>query len=106
MYPRRRGRCSAAHVEGDPTDSAIRKTVGGCFLTPDARLLGRDPVRVPGDDWLLQVVLNTPGASWIAALQEREQAKNEEEELGLGQRMCMCFVSIVVLFQSAITSSI
>ena len=39
-----------------------------------------------GDDGLLQVVLNAPGASWIAALQAQEQTKNEEEELGLGQK--------------------
>ena len=32
------------------------------------------------DDGLLQVVLNAPGASWIAALLHKERTKNEKKD--------------------------
>ena len=35
VYPLRWGWCTAAHVEGDPTDSAVRKTVDGRFCRPE-----------------------------------------------------------------------
>ena len=44
VYPRRRGRCSAAHVEGGPTGSAIRKQPKDAFVVQTPRFLGRDPV--------------------------------------------------------------
>ena len=57
--------------ETRPTARYARQSTGA-FVDQTPQLLGRDPVRVPGDDWLLQVILNAPGASWIAALQEQE----------------------------------
>ena len=39
------------------------------LLGPDAPLAGRDPVRARGDDWLLEVGLTAPRASWIRSLQ-------------------------------------
>ena len=35
VYPRCRGWYTAAHVEGDPIDSTIRKIVDGCFCRPE-----------------------------------------------------------------------
>ena len=86
-------------METRPTARYARQSTGA-LVDQMPWLLGRDPVRVPGDDWLLQVVLNAPGASWIAALQEQEQTKNEEEEqLGLGEKDVVdVFCSIVCCF--------
>ena len=77
-------------VEGDAPQLTSREACrkrdtqdnpAGAFVDQTPRLLGRDPVGVPGDDWLLQVVLNAPGASWIAALLHEERTKNEKKKI-------------------------